>query len=365
MSDRLKERLLRRIEREGAITFAEFMEAALYDPEEGFYAHPPVGERAHFVTSPHVSPVFGALVARQLADSWEGLGRPSTFAVVEVGAGDGTLARRVLEATASVPDLARAVRYVAVERSAGARSALRSTGIETADSLEAVDPVTGCVLANEVLDNVPFHRLRRENGKLLEVMVGAEGGRLIEVEAEPSPEVLGSSPALVDGIERPVSPGALELVGGISRVLERGYAFLIDYGFWEGEAPGPVHAYRDQHVLEDVLNDPGSRDVTAAVDLSAVAAEARAAGLNVWGPVSQRDALLALGFRLWIRGVRRGQEDAEQAGEWREANRLFGERSKASILIDDGKLGGLRWLVLGTSGLPAPACVLGDRETGC
>jgi SAM-dependent MidA family methyltransferase len=151
----------------------------------------------------------------------------------------------------------------------------------------------------------------------------------------------------------------------MSRILERGYAFLIDYGFWEGEEPGPVHAYRDQKLLENVLDDPGSRDVTAAVDLSAVAAEARAAGRGVWGPVPQRGALLALGFRLWVQGIRGRQEQAQQAGDWREANRLFGARSKASILVDEGKLGGLRWLALGTKDLPAPVCMLGDRETGC
>src|SRR6266571_5224741 len=88
----LAARLRRRIREQGPITFADFMEAALYDPEEGFYTRPPVGEGGHFVTSPHVSRVFGELSGRQVEQMWEALGRPEPFSIVEAGAGDGTLA---------------------------------------------------------------------------------------------------------------------------------------------------------------------------------------------------------------------------------------------------------------------------------
>jgi SAM-dependent MidA family methyltransferase len=362
----LKRRLLDRIDSTGPITFAEFMEAALYDPEEGFYARPPIGERGHFVTSPHVSPAFGDLLARQLAECWDLLGRPRPYGVVELGAGDGTLGAQLAAAVGAVPDLAEALRYVAVERSAGAREALVERGFEAHPDLRSVGRVTGCVVANEVLDNVPFRRIRERGGDLVEVLVGAEGDRLVEAE-RPAPEELLEA---VDGEVRPgqerlVSPAAGALVRDIARTLERGYAFLIDYGFKAGESSGPVHAYRDQDVLPEVLADPGSRDVTAAVDWEAVGARARRAGLQVWGPVSQREALLGLGYRMWSAGVRRRQAEVEGAGDWRAATRLYGERSRASILIDPAKLGGLGVLVVGTEGLPPPAAVLGDRDTGC
>jgi SAM-dependent MidA family methyltransferase len=115
-------------------------------------------------------------------------------------------------------------------------------------------------------------------------------------------------------------------------------------------------------VLAEVLEDPGSRDVTAAVDLEAIAAEALTARLQAWGPVTQREALLALGYRLWSAGVRNRQAEA---GDSREANRLYEARSRASILIDEDKLGGLYLLAFGTDGLPPPAAVLGDQQTGC
>lgn len=366
MGERLKRHLVRRIRENGPITFADFMEAALYDPTEGFYTNPPIGPARHFVTSPHVSSAFGDLLTRQLVEAWELLDRPRPFTVVEAGAGDGTLARRVLQTVRTVPDLEASFRYVAVERSMGARRALETLDVEVHASLSDVGPLTGCLIANELFDNLPFHRLRNRDGNTLEVMVETDGEGLLEVEAEPSKEALSALVKPVGaGEERPVSPDSLVLVHQIADTISRGYAFVFDYGFASGDVPGPVHAYRDHQVLADVLEDPGSRDVTGAVDLAALAREAERAGLSVWGPVSQREALLALGFRLWLSGLRARQAEAERATNWREANRLYGERSKATLLIDPSQLGGLQLLVFGTTGLPPPASMLGDREKSC
>jgi SAM-dependent MidA family methyltransferase len=362
----LRDRLVRLIRSTGPIDFATFMELALYDPEEGFYARPPVGEDGHFVTSPHVSPAFGDLVARQLAESWDALGRPGRFDLVEVGAGDGTLALQILAAVRAVPDLGRALRYTAVERTPGARAALEASGLEARASLDEVGTVTGCVVANEVLDNLPFHRLRERNGRVLELFVGLDGDRLVEVEGVPTRDAIDRlDRPLRPGEERPVSPAAAAMVRDLAAVIDRGYALLFDYGFGGDIAPGPVHAYREHHVLADVLDEPGSRDITAAADLEAAAAVARRHGFRVWGPVAQREALLGLGYRLWASGVRARQAEAESRGDWRDANRLYAARSRASILVDPGKLGGLQLLAFGTEGLPPPAAVLGDRQAGC
>jgi SAM-dependent MidA family methyltransferase len=362
----LRDRLVRLIRASGPIDFAAFMDLALYDPEEGFYASPPVGEDGHFVTSPHVSPAFGDLVARQLAESWEALDRPRPFDLVEVGAGDGTLAVQILAAVRTVPDLAAALRYTAVERTPGALATLEASGLEARGSLAEVGSVTGCVLANEVLDNLPFHRLQDRDGRTMEVFVGLEGDRLVEIEGEPTEDAIDLlDRPLRPGQERRVSPAASAMVRDLAAVLDRGYAYLFDYGFAGEVSPGPVHAYRDHRVLAEVLEEPGSRDVTAAVDLDAVAAEARRSGLLVWGPIDQREALLGLGYRLWASGVRARQADAEAKGHWREANRLYAARSRASILVDPAKLGSLQLLAFGTEGLPPPAAILGDRQTGC
>jgi SAM-dependent MidA family methyltransferase len=343
------------------------MDAALYDPEGGFYARPPVGEAGHFVTSPHVSRAFGALLARQVGQAWDLLGKPTEMTVLEVGAGDGTLALQILEGVDAVPELAAAVRYLAVERTPGARDSLAEAGIEVRRSLDEVEPFTGCILANELLDNLPFRRVRRQEGRTVEVLVGAEDGRLVEVEEEAPSDLVGLLPGIPadEEEERPVSQEALGFVRDVAGVLKRGYCFLFDYGFAEGDSPGPVHAYRDHRVLEEVLEEPGSRDVTAAVDLTALAREATAAGLRVWGPISQREALLGLGFRTWMQALRSRQTELQVTRGWREASRVYSERQRASILIDRDKLGGLQVLVFGTDGLPPPAASIGDVETGC
>jgi SAM-dependent MidA family methyltransferase len=363
----LRWRLVEHIRSHGPITFADFMETALYDPSNGFYARPSIGEEGDFVTSPHVSPAFGALLARQVGQVWDLLDKPPLLTVAEAGAGDGTLAGQILEGVKAVPDLAASVRYVALERSPGARFALAALPLEMQGSLEDLEPFEGCILANELLDNFPFRRLRRRGGRTVEVRVGTSNGRLVEVEAEAPIELLSLLPHPLEKEqeERPVSPHALGFVRQVARVLRRGYCFLFDYGFAAGEKPGPVHAYRRHRVLADVLEDPGSRDVTAAVDLEALAVEARRFKLSVWGPISQREALLGLGFRTWVTGLRHRQAELQLARKSREVARVYSERQRASILIDPDKLGSLRVLVFGTEGLPPPAAAIGDRDAGC
>lgn len=359
----LGERLRERIRREGPITFAAFMEEALYDPDEGFYERAAVGPEADFVTSPHVSPAFGALVARQLGECWELLGRPDPYRVAEVGAGDGTLARQVLAEVRGVPELEAALAYRGVERSAAARGAMED--LEVVPDLGAAGGAH-VILANELLDNLPFHRLRGTANGVVEVLVGLDGDRFVEVEAAPTLEAaaaLRGEPG--PGQERTSSPALLRFVGEVAAAVERGYAFLFDYGFGPGEPPGEVHGYLAQRVTGDVLDAPGTRDITAAVDLPAVAAEAQRLGLTTWGPVTQREALLGLGMRLWIQGLRRRAAEAEGREDHRETRRLFEAISRASMLVDEDKLGRLKLLVLGTQGLPAPAAALGDRQTGC
>src|SRR4051812_7122063 len=120
----LEDRLRERIHREGAIAFSEFQEAALYDPEAGFFTGGGGAGRAgrHFVTSPEVGSLFGMVIARALDDAWHRLGEPDPFVVVEAGAGRGRLGADVLRAA---PECAPALRYVLVERSAQLREEQR------------------------------------------------------------------------------------------------------------------------------------------------------------------------------------------------------------------------------------------------
>jgi SAM-dependent MidA family methyltransferase len=359
MNGDVERRVREAVRDHGPITFAEFMEVALYSAG-GFYDVPPVGERGDFVTSPHVHGVFAELIASGLREMWEQLGEPSPFTIVEVGAGDGTLARRLVAHLADVP-----LRYAAVERSAGARRALAAVpGVEVAERLRDVGAVVGgVVLANELLDNLPFRRVRILDGRATEVRIalGADD-RLSEVQTECDASLAAIvARATRDGAdgggeldapaEIAVPVAALGFVDELAATLEVGWAVLIDYG--ARRPGGGVRGYRSHRVLDDLLSDPGSSDLTAEVDFAAIAARAAEDGLRVDGLPTQREALVALGLERWAREEleRQGRLQRDRAGI--EAVRAWSGRSRATLLVDPAGLGRLRWLVV-SRGVAAP-----------
>jgi SAM-dependent MidA family methyltransferase len=290
-----------------------------------------------------VHPVFAELVAAAIADLHRMLGGPSPLRITEVGAGDGTLARELLVHLASTP-----VSYLAVERSSGAREAL--AGIEGIDVAPELEGSPHLVLANELFDNLPFRRLRGTAGGTTEVFVDLEGDRLVE-RLEPRAD----EPALEPEEERIVPEGALTFVDEIAERLARpGYALLIDYG-QVGEAGGPAHGYRSQRVVEDLLDRPGANDITAGVDFGLIADRAERNGLVTFPPVTQRHALTSLGFDRWIREELGRQAKHLDERRGLDAVRTWSGRSRATLLVDPAALGRLRWLLLGTAGLPPPS----------
>jgi NADH dehydrogenase [ubiquinone] 1 alpha subcomplex assembly factor 7 len=335
VSERASETIRREIRDHGPITFAEYMDLALYGPG-GYYERPPVGPAGDFVTSPHVHPVFGAMLGGAARKLFEALGRPTPLRIVEVGAGDGTLAVQLLGALADL-----SVDYVAVDISPGARSALGAI-----DGLRVAADVTEephVVVANELLDNLPFRRLRGDR----EIRVGLEGERLVEVETawpgEPGPT----------NEETIVPVGTLAFIDRLAGTLGHGYALLIDYGA-VGSSGGDVHGYRNHRVVDDMLTDPGSTDITSGVDFALVARRAEEHGLVAFPSVSQRDALLALGFEAWNRGELERQVSLLDTRQGLEAVRAWSARSRATLLVDPAALGRMRWLLLATPGLPPP-----------
>ena len=334
----LLERIRAEIRERGPMRFDRFMELALYGPD-GYYERPPVGLAGDFVTSPHVHPWFAYGLALAFGELHELLGSPSPATLVEVGAGEGKLARQLLE----ILNPGAALDYVAVERSAGARAALEGAGVRACAYVEDVGDLRDTVvIANELLDNLPFRRLRRSDGKVVEVRVGLDVDRLVEVEAA----VDDAPPATGEHAELVVPTGALAFVDTLAARMRNAYALLIDYSAERGR---DVHGYRAQRIVEDVVASAGATDVTAGVDFDAVEVRAIAAGLGVLGRVSQRDALLALGFDEWTRRDREARAGSDAA-----ATRAWAARNRASLLLAPDGLGAHRWLLLATPGLPVP-----------
>jgi SAM-dependent MidA family methyltransferase len=253
----------------GEIPFSEYMNLALYG-KGGFYT---TGGRAgrrggDFITSPEVGPLFGTVIARALDAWWKELGSPSRFDVVECGAGPGTLARSIL---AAQPECADAMHYVAVEISASQR-ALHPQGVESRETMPD-GPITGVILANELLDNLPF-RLFVFDGSWMEAFVSqASSGQFVEVLRTPDviPSCLPHTAPL--GSRAPIQDAAATWVHDCLSKIDHGRLLLFDYCS-ESTADIAItpwrewlRTYRDQGRGTHYLTEPGSQDITTQVML--------------------------------------------------------------------------------------------------
>jgi SAM-dependent MidA family methyltransferase len=339
------------IARHGPMRFDRFMELALYAPG-GYYDEPPVGAgpAGDFVTSPHVHPVFAQLVAEAAAGLYEAMGRPEAVDLIEAGAGDGTLLRAMVPELAHLP-----MRVAAVERSPGARRALEAIdGLTVLGTMPAPgDPAV--IVAHELLDNLPFRRVRATDDGVREVHVGIEGDRFVEVLSP-----VGDLEAPADDGEWVVPTGAAAFVTEVLAGPGPRALLAIDYGSDHG-AGGPAHGYAAHRVVEDLLAAPGTTDITAGVDFGFLARAASADGLQAFPTVSQHDALAALGLEDWLHTQLERQQDELNTGRGAGAVRTWGGRSRAVMLADPAGLGRFRWFVATTPGVAEPAWLAAAR----
>jgi SAM-dependent MidA family methyltransferase len=357
------------IERDGPITFARFMEFALYEPGHGYYraAERRPGRSGDFLTAPEAHPIFGASLARFVERVWSALGSPARLTIREFGAGGGALAEALLaRIAAGDPALARAVRYRAEEietrRLNDLRTRLAAAGLD--DRLEPDDggPITGLAIANEVLDALPTHRVVVRDGRLREVLVGWHDGAFHDVEAEPSTPALARRLAeehirLSEGQQAEICLEIETWVAGAAAGLERGVLLLIDYGDTaerlydvRRRPAGTVLAYLRHRAHGDIYRAVGRQDLTAYVDVTAVEAAATAAGLVHLGTTTQGPFLAGLGA---------GDRLVELQGDSMAALPAYLEARAALVrMIDPGAMGGFRVMAFGR-GLPPGATLAG------
>ena len=175
----LEDIIIGKIQKEGPVSFHDFMEMCLYYPESGYYtsAQEQVGEAGDFLTSPYFTSLFGQLIARQLEEMWEIMGR-NPFTVLEYGAGPGTLCRDILGALKKNEPLYRDLRYCIIEKSASMQRRERNMLHEKVSwyqGIEEIPDMTGCILSNELIDNFAVHQVVQE-GELMEVFVDYQDG---------------------------------------------------------------------------------------------------------------------------------------------------------------------------------------------
>jgi SAM-dependent MidA family methyltransferase len=314
MAAPLARALVERIRAAGPIPFAEYMRECLYHPQSGYYSKTELRRFADFYTSVDVHPIFGRLLARQLAEMWDVLGRPREFHAIEAGAGTGRLAGQILDfAARELPEFYGSVRYFAVEQSATRRERHRealAAHLENGTAKSAAEfPCeipAGCIFSNELLDAFPVHRVVVERGALREIYVGLSGETFTEERGPLTfPEIRTyfqeQALTLREGQQAEVNLDACEWIMDAGRRLGRGFVLTVDYGheaaelYNERHMRGTLLAYSAHRATEIFFEAPGEQDLTAHVNFTALDLWGRRAGLARTGCVSQMAFLVALG----------------------------------------------------------------------
>lgn len=392
----LKEILLAQIVESGPMPFEEFQAAALYDPEHGFFSRGELRstKAGDFLTSPEVSPLFGETLARFVDEERERIGPPaggkgpaaeqrvggpvgeardedqSPFHLVEVGAGSGSLLEPLLESLSFTPEV-----WV-VEASPMAREALSSLeppyprppgaavpsapgkdrpGIRILSSLDDLpDHLTGVIIANELIDNLPVAVAVRTEDGWRERWVGGDGDDLALVDAPARAEVVEwcerfAGPCPLDGYVEVQLAAADWLETAINK-LERGALVLIDYGdtaenLEPRRTEGTLRTYRAHHLGPHPLDEPGETDITVDVNFTALQTIAEETGASV-EYYRQDDFLSSLGLRERLSQIRRDELALARDGDPMERLKLRSVKNEVETLLHPRGLGDFRVLVV-------------------
>jgi len=343
----LKDRILSR----GKIPFAEFMEAALYYPELGYYSSERVkiGKAGDYFTSTSVHPVFGELICKQLEEMWHITGRGS-FIIVEMGAGDGTLCSDILiSAKDRYPSFYKMLQYIIIEESAHLRKVQKDRltichpelvsgsqkiqgqeipkqvrddrkneredlfsnddKVRWTDTSDPMfhDGITGCFLSNELVDAFPVHIVEKRDAKLQEIYVCLKDDAFVEVlNTLSSSEIQGYFERLgielQEGQRAEVNLRAVEWMKWVAKSLNTGFAITIDYGYPADELYAPDRSkgtflcYYKHKMVEDPFINIGEQDMTSHVDFSTLMMTGEGCGLMTSGFTDQMHFLFGLGI---------------------------------------------------------------------
>src|SRR5213595_2360484 len=270
------------VQKHGPVSFAWFMQQALYHPELGYYSSGRcvIGRKGDYFTNVAVGPLFGQLLAAQFSEIWERLGKMNNFVIVEQGAHDGQFAWDVLEFVQKrLPEFFDALRYRILEPFPILKERQRQTLEAFGDKIDwrsSPEPFTGVHFSNELLDAMPVRLISDGTEKL----VGLNGDNFVFVERP------------VDKIR--FNQAALEWIDQIAANLQRGYVIAIDYGFLDEEFERNVQVRARHRNLDSPFEQIGDADITMSVHWKSIVERAQANGLRVAGFTDQHHFLTGI-----------------------------------------------------------------------
>jgi NADH dehydrogenase [ubiquinone] 1 alpha subcomplex assembly factor 7 len=313
----LSQRIGKRILSDGPLSLTDFMEAALADPDFGYYmTRDPFGTRGDFITAPEISQIFGELIGLWCAALWLQLDKPKLVHLAELGPGRGTLMVDALRAAKSVPGFAQALQVHLVEMSPQLKKIQQQTLENSGHSIhwhrhiEDLPQELTFFIANEFFDALPIQQFIHTDKGWCERLVRLNSNDDFEFTPSAivtSPEDTGISPQLltapVGSLVETCQP-AQDIIKNLSTRIQAhgGAALIIDYGYLRPATGETLQAVSD-HKFADVLQNPGEQDLTAHVNFSSLAHAARQTGAQVFGPLTQAQFLTGLGIDARLAGL--------------------------------------------------------------
>lgn len=312
---------------------------ALYYPELGYYTKDStkIGRAGDFYTSPHMHPIFGAMLGRQMVEMWNLMGNPGVFNIVETGAGMGYLAKDVLEHLASwvkghgsrndteTENILNHLKYTIVEINPAMREKQKGLlndfqdKVNWVSDLNGVEPVAGCFISNELIDAFPV-RLIEMDDELNEIYVDVKGDEFVEVKMPCREETKKYfdefSIKLPDGFRTEVNLKIKDWLRDISYKLIEGFIVTIDYGYpaWsyysEERSRGTLLCYYNHQLNENPYQNVGDHDMTAHINFSALKKWGEEAGIKTLGFCPQGTYLVSLGIDEVISEIYKDSPDA-------------------------------------------------------
>jgi SAM-dependent MidA family methyltransferase len=314
----LEEIIRREIRARGPMTFARFMELALYHPEHGYYAsgRARIGRNGDFFTNVSVGSVFGKLIAAQFLEIWEKLDRPRRFIIAEQGAHDGQFAHDALSALAK-SDFFAALSYVIIEpfpvwrkRQQGTLADFREK-ISWFESIDQLEPFTGVHFSNELFDALPVHLVVAAGNEWKEIFVTSADEQLRFEEGDISSSDLefalrnlsrathGSQP------RREVSIAGSKLMHQIAEKLSRGVILTIDYGFSRDQfysaerSTGTLQVRSGHRKLASPFEQIGRADISSHVQWTSLIEAGESVGARKLGLIDQYHFLTGILTQLF------------------------------------------------------------------
>ncbi len=355
MSSKLHDLIASRIRQLGPMDLGEYMGLCLGHPEHGYYmTRDPLGADGDFTTSPEISQMFGELIGAWIADTWDKMGRPDPFALVECGPGRGTLMQDALRATERVTGFHNSIRLYLMEMSpilkaAQAQRLIRYAPIWVSGLDELPTDMPVILIGNEFLDALPIRQLRWDRG-WQEIVVGLSDNDTLCFAQKPSGEsLLAHVPSHILNQKSAevfeVSPIINHYLKNLSNILKikKGAVLFIDYGHAQ-TAVGDTFQAVQAHRFESPLENPGECDLTAHVDFENVGRIGREEGVFASPIVTQKQFLETLGIGIRAQALK-ARASAEQAAAIDAAlHRLthpdqMGTLFKVIALCHDDKIG--------------------------